>query len=102
MAQLRIEWTKTAQVQRNEIMKYWKLRTGNTKYSLKIKFRIISRTNILKIFPFFGKPTDFKEIREVPMKDYSIFYDVFPDKVLIMAFWDNRQDPQKLYELLNQ
>lgn len=102
MAQLKIVWTKTAIQQRIHILKYWKLRTGNIKYSQKIKTRIKNRTNILKIFPFSGRYTDFKGIRAVAIEDYSIFYEVEIDRIIIMAFWDNRQDPQQLYELLNK
>jgi len=36
------------------------------------------------------------------MDHYSIFYQVTNEKIIITAFWDNRQDPKKLYKLLTE
>lgn len=33
---------------------------------------------------------------------YSILYRIMADLIVVMAFWDNRQDPEKLFELLNK
>ncbi len=34
------------------------------------------------------------------MGHFSIYYQVTTKHILISAFWDNRQDPKKLAELL--
>ncbi len=47
-----------------------------------------------------GKPTDFKNTRAVIMRHYSILYKVQRPKIIITAFWDNRDDPEKLLRLM--
>jgi len=32
--------------------------------------------------------------------NFSIFYEVTNEEILITAFWDNRQDPKKLLQIL--
>jgi hypothetical protein len=34
------------------------------------------------------------------MGHFSMFYKIAEDTIIITAFWDNRQDPKKLMELL--
>lgn len=36
------------------------------------------------------------------MGHFSLIYQVFESKIIITAFWDNRQDPKKLYEMLKK
>jgi hypothetical protein len=46
------------------------------------------------------KTADFPNTRVASMGHFSIFYKVIDEAILITAFWDNRQDPKKLLELL--
>jgi len=34
------------------------------------------------------------------MRNYSILYKVTEDQLIVTAFWDNRQDPDKLIEII--
>jgi hypothetical protein len=36
------------------------------------------------------------------MGHFSIFYKLTNDKLIVTAFWDNRQDPKDLIELLHK
>ena len=36
------------------------------------------------------------------MGNFSIYYKMLEDKLIVTAFWDNRQDPKKLFKLLNK
>ena len=47
-----------------------------------------------------GKWTEFEATRMVSMGHYSILYQKKDFKIIITAFWDNRDDPQKLLNLL--
>lgn len=38
----------------------------------------------------------------MPLGNYSIFYKIFDEKIIITAFWDNRQDPKKLLKILGK
>jgi len=36
------------------------------------------------------------------MGHFSIYYKITETKLIIMAFWDNRQDPKKLLESIQE
>ncbi|MFT6970792.1 MAG: hypothetical protein ACJAXX_001358, partial [Roseivirga sp.] len=52
--------------------------------------------------PFEYPETSFPEVRVAAMNHYSIFYKVADDSIIILAFWDNRQDPKKLLSLFRK
>jgi plasmid stabilization system protein ParE len=100
MAQLTIHWTETAIRQRNLIFEYWIERNQSTTYVKKLNDKIKERTHLLKQYPELGKETDFKNIRVVSLGHYSILYKESNLKIIITGFWDNRQEPEKLLQLL--
>lgn len=101
MAERIVIWSKTAENQLFEIFDYWNIRTGNKKYSQKINARVERAIKVIIDFPFSSKPTDFLDVRQSILEEYSIYYKISENFIRISAFWDNRQDPQKLYEILN-
>jgi len=100
MAQLTIHWTETAIRQRNLIFEYWIERNQSTTYVKKLNGKIKERTHLLKQNPELGKKTDFKDTRAVSLGHYSILYKESNLKIIITGFWDNRQEPEKLLQLL--
>jgi len=50
--------------------------------------------------PFIYKSTDFKDVRVASLGNYSIYYKVTDEEIIISAFWDNRQNPKKLLKIL--
>jgi len=46
------------------------------------------------------KETEMLNIRESAMGHFSLYYYILADSIIIMAFWDNRQDPKKLLDEL--
>jgi hypothetical protein len=57
-------------------------------------------TNQIADRPFLFKKTDFKDIRMASLSNYSIYYKITDREIIITAFWDNRQDPKKLLQAL--
>ncbi|WP_428223888.1 type II toxin-antitoxin system RelE/ParE family toxin [Flavobacterium sp.] len=102
MAQLKVYWTETAISQRDYVLEYWVERNKNTSYSKSLYKRISERVTILKKQPFIGKPSNFKDTRVISLGHYSIFYKPTETKIIITAFWDNRQEPEKLLNFLNK
>jgi Plasmid stabilization system protein len=100
MVQLKVLWTKTALRQRNHIFEYWNKRNKNNEYSKKLNIKIIERLSSLKSQPRLGKKSDFKDIRIVSLGHYSILYKFDKKEIIIVGFWDNRQDPNKLLKIL--
>ena len=100
MAERSVVWTETALQQRRQILKYWTLRNKSTVYAEKLLLLIRDRISLLVKHPMAGKPTSHSDIREAAMGNFSIFYKMDGDQVIITSFWDNRQDPEKLLEFL--
>lgn len=100
MAKKSVVWTETAIRQRREILKYWTLRNKSTVYAEKLIALIGESTELISERPEAGKPTNHKDTREAAMGNFSIYYKTSKDSISIMAFWDNRQNPKKLYKIL--
>lgn len=100
MAERAIIWTKTAAKQRREIFKYWNERNGSVNYSIKLIYQIASHLNVISKHPEAYKNTEYPKTRESAMGNYSIYYKIFYNKIIITSFWDNRQDPDKLLKIL--
>jgi len=96
MVQLKVFWTKTAIKQRNYVFKYWNERNKSAEYSKRLNIKIMERTSLLKSQPKLGVRSDFKSVRIVSLGHYSILYKIEEQKIIIVGFWDNRQDPDKL------
>jgi plasmid stabilization system protein ParE len=102
MAKESVVWTDTAQRQRREVLKYWTLRNGSTRYAEKLIRLIKVRIKFIVENPDAGKMTNHPETRVTAMGNFSIYYRVIKGQIIIMAFWDNRQDPDKLFDQLRK
>ncbi|MGB0880744.1 MAG: type II toxin-antitoxin system RelE/ParE family toxin [Polaribacter sp.] len=100
MDAVRIVWTKIAIKQRDQIFNYWNERNKSVSYSSKLNIIIVERLHLLKQFPEMGKLVDHKNTRVIFFDSYSIFYTITNVKIIITAFWDNRQDPNKIRTIL--
>ena len=101
MAKRKVVWTETAFKQRREILKYWTVRNGSATYSKKLIKLIATRIKVIQKFPESYRLTEYPETRFSAMGHYSILYKLTEDQLIVTAFWDNRQDPQKLLEIIN-
>lgn len=101
MAKRTVVWTETAARQRRNILLYWTKRNGNTKYAEKLIKLIANQTKIISGNPSIFKQTDFPNTHISSLGYFSIVYKITKDQIIVTAFWDNRQDPQTLLDLLN-
>ncbi len=95
-----IIWTKTAEIQLIGILEFWIYKNKSKLYSRKLLKLVTNRTNQIAKTPFLFRETRFQNIRVASLGNFSIFYKVTDSKLIIMAFWDNRQDPKKLLAAL--
>ena len=102
MAKRNVIWTKTADLQFVGILEYWVKRNKSNTYSLKLVELVTKRTNQIAKTPFIYKSTDFNDYRVASLGNYSIYYKINDTEIIISAFWDNRQNPKKLLEMLQQ
>lgn len=100
MVKRTVRWTRTADIQYVGILEYWVKRNKSNTYSKKLVKIVAERTKQIAKTPFLYKPADFKDTRVDSLGNFSIFYKVTEQEILITAFWDNRQDPKKLLRIL--
>jgi hypothetical protein len=101
MAKLNIIWTRTADLQFVGVLEYWINQNNSKSYSKKLIKLVEKRTNYISENPLMFKLAAFPETRAASMGNFTILYKVTKESIIITAFWDNRQDPKKLIEVLN-
>jgi len=102
MAKRNVIWTKTADIQFNGILAYWVQKNNSNSYSLKLLKFVSERINQIAKFPYLYKSSNFKNHRVAPLGNFSIYYKITNKQIIITAFWDNRQDPEKLLRVLRK
>jgi len=100
MAGRNVVWTRTADMQFVGILEYWVHRNKSNTYSKKLVSLVSKTTKQIAENPNLFKATNYKDIRVAPLNQYSIFYKTYSDQIIILAFWDNRQDDKKLLQYL--
>jgi plasmid stabilization system protein ParE len=102
MVKRTVVWTETAAKQRREVLRFWTEHNGSTSFAEKLIKLTANRIKIISRNPDSFKSTNYPGTRESAMGHFSIFYKVTKDKLIITAFWDNRQDPKKLLEIIKK
>jgi plasmid stabilization system protein ParE len=102
MAKRTVVWTATAARQRREILKYWVKRNGSTVYAEKLIKLTAKQIKAIQSHPESFKLSEYPDTRESALGHFSIYYKTTSEYLIITAFWDNRQDPKTLLDLLNK
>lgn len=102
MAKRTVVWTETAARQRREILKYWTKRNGSTVYAEKLIRLTAKQIKTILNHPESFKSSEYLETRESALGHFSIYYKTTREHFIITAFWDNRQDPKSLLDLLTK
>ncbi|MDO9615069.1 MAG: type II toxin-antitoxin system RelE/ParE family toxin [Bacteroidota bacterium] len=102
MAKRIVVWTETAARQRREILKYWTKRNKSTIYAEKLIQITATQIRVILSQPESFKLSTYPGTRESAMGHFSIYYKLTKDKLIITAFWDNRQDPKTLLEIIRK
>jgi toxin YoeB len=95
MVEKSIIWSEKATNELRQILEFYTERNGNSDYSFKILDKIEASLETLKLNEFIGRLTNNKKTRVIVMDVYLIFYEVQKDRIEVLSFWDNRQDPEK-------
>lgn len=98
---LKLKWSEYALSQVQEILEYWDLRIGNTKFSSKLLLQINHRLNLVCTHPKIGKPTERNGISATFVRDYVVYYSV-NDAVNVLAVFDTRRNPKSIKTILSQ
>lgn len=94
---LEIYWSKRAEKQLDEILIYLQNEWGENvtkNFAKKIYYFL----DLLSKYPNLGTiENKEKQIRGFPIvKQVSLFYKIDNDRIILLSFFDNRQDPQKM------
>jgi len=100
VAKKKVVWTETAAKQRREILRYWTSRNGSTTYAEKLIKLTSKRLKIILNQPEGFPATVYPGTRISAMGHFSILYKITEEQLIVTAFWDNRQDPEKLLEII--
>ncbi|MBK5210209.1 MAG: type II toxin-antitoxin system RelE/ParE family toxin [Flavobacteriaceae bacterium] len=100
MVKRNVVWTRTADLQFIGILEYWVKKNMTNTYSKKLLKLVSERTLQISEKPFIYKSTDFKDVRVTSLRNFSVYYKITDEQIIITAFWDNRQNPKKLLEIL--
>jgi plasmid stabilization system protein ParE len=100
MAKRTVIWTKTATLQLRATLRFWIDHNLSTPYAHKLLDKIEDVVDGIQRHPQRSPLSIYSDVRVAVMHHYSLFYRITPQRIVIVAFWDNRQDPAKLLKLL--
>jgi plasmid stabilization system protein ParE len=102
MAVKTVIWTDTAVRQRRKILYYWTKRNKSSSYSEKLIHEISERIHSILNNPDAFITTNFPDIKTSTLGHYNIFYKTTQKELIVVAFWDNRQNPKTLLKILKK
>jgi len=71
-------------------------------YSKKLIETVAARTRQIAATPYIFKRADYPNTRVTSLGNYSIYYKIKGEEIIVSAFWDNRQDQKKLLKILRE
>ncbi len=92
MAQ-KIIWSQRAFNEFDAILEYWAERNQSSIYSRKLATQIIKSIDKIRKFNYIGKETEDEKTRVYLSGNYSIFYEIANEGIIILCVWDNRRNP---------
>lgn len=95
MAQ-KIIWSQRALNEFNEILEYWAEKNQSDTYSKKLAAQIIKSVEKIGKFIYIGKETEDDKARVYLSGNYSVFYEIIKEGIVILCIWDNRRNPDTL------
>lgn len=101
MAKRKIVWTETASRQRRQILRYWTERNKSSVYAEKLIEITAKHLKVIAKNPLAFNEIEIANIRESALGHFSLYYTFSSEQIIVLAFWDNRQDPKKLFKAIS-
>ena len=92
MAKRKIIWTKTANLERKEILEYWILRNKSKRFSIKLNYLILQTLEVLRENPTIGRRTNIDNVRVKLIREYLLLYEFSDAELIILSIWDARRN----------
>lgn len=91
-----IIWTERAQRERIAIFTFWNERNQSVVFSKKLNRLIKESLKLICKYPTLGKLTNKENVRVKILREYLIIYEITANEIVIVSFWDCRQNPEDL------
>ena len=92
MAKRKIIWTKTANLERKEILEYWILRNKSKRFSVRLNYLILQTLEVLRENPTIGRLTNVNNVRVKLIREYLLLYEFTDAELIILSIWDARRN----------
>lgn len=92
MAKRKIIWTKTANLERKEILEYWILRNKSKRFSIKLNYLILQTLEVLRENPTIGRLTNVNNVRVKLIREYLLMYEFTDSELIVLSIWDTRRN----------
>jgi len=78
------------------IIQYWNQRIQSTAYGRRIQKVLRQNLKLISIYPELGRPTDYPFVKvKVILENFFLIYRIGShDEIVVLNFWDCRQDPK--------
>ena len=83
MVKRKIIWSNKAKIKLFEILEYYTERNKSTAYSKKLYDKFSKGLVLLREQPEIGIKTDFEEVRGLIVEDYILFYEIYPEMIVV-------------------
>ena len=91
----KIEWSPSAEMQLDEILKFYTRRNGSSRYSKRLKKEIWKILRIIHKNPYFGKLVPgYENRRRFSIGNFVLAYERVDGLVRICSFRDGRRDEE--------
>ena len=97
-----VVWTNLAINQRNKLFAYWNKRNKSILYSKRLNLLIYEKINLIQLNQFAGEEIENYNARIIHFEKYGLVYKIDQQNIFILSFWDSRQNPKKLLEILKK
>ncbi|SEM12727.1 Plasmid stabilization system protein ParE [Chryseobacterium taichungense] len=90
-------WSHQAESDYIDILEYWMNHNKSNKYSTKLIDEVEKKEKLISKNPNIGSLSEIEGVRYILIdKNFSLYYRINDDVIEILAFWDNRRDPDSL------
>lgn len=96
MVKRKIVWSNRAKIKLFEILEYYTERNKNATYSKKLYKKFSKELVTLKKQPEIGIKSDFESVRGLIVDEYILYYEIYPEMIVVHTVWDCRQSPESL------
>jgi plasmid stabilization system protein ParE len=96
MVKRKVVWSHRARIKLWEILEYYAERNKSTAYSKKLYKKLSGEAALLTKHPEIGRKTDHQFVRGLVVENFILFYEIYPNMIVVHTVWDTRQNPDSL------